>query len=151
MGAVICCLALEKNYAQTDLTNRETDQSMNLSDEDFNNLKNPFINQLPSPTPPPVAPPPSNVSNKKTNLKNNKTSTKGHEKSAAKKEINPPDLKPPSFTINGIVWDTDMPQAIVNSKIVGIGDVVDDSKVVNINEFGIEVLFKGKRFKVTYK
>ena len=36
------------------------------------------------------------------------------------------------FNLMGILWDRDSPQAIINEKIVEVGDVIDGNKVIKI-------------------
>ena len=104
---------------------------------DMDSLKNPFTQKLPlpkrpeieteieperpetaQPTPPPVEPPPMQAA-----------------------------VNPPAVAISGLIWGTDHPQAIVNKKIVGVGDKIEDWAITAINEQGIEISWKGiKRF-----
>lgn len=50
----------------------------------------------------------------------------------------------PSLKVTGLVWNTDQPRAIINGQIVGIGDMVQDVKILNISKDSIEILFDGK-------
>ncbi len=50
----------------------------------------------------------------------------------------------PNLNILGLIWDTDRPQAIINGQIVGIGDVVSEVKIIDIQKTGIKVLFQGR-------
>ncbi|MBI5415742.1 MAG: hypothetical protein HZA29_02900 [Candidatus Omnitrophica bacterium] len=45
----------------------------------------------------------------------------------------------PALNIGGVVWNTRRPQAIVNGRIVGLGDVVAGVKIVDIQKTGITV------------
>ena len=54
----------------------------------------------------------------------------------------------PNFTISGLVWNSDKPQAIVNDQIVGIGDMVNGFEVKNIEEDSIEIFQKGRTFRI---
>ena len=38
------------------------------------------------------------------------------------------------FTLNGILWDEEAPQAIINDNVVGIGDEIRGNTVVDIKE-----------------
>ena len=58
------------------------------------------------------------------------------------------EIAPPQLSIAGLVWDTDRPQAIVNSRVVGIGDTIDNSVITNIKKTGIDVLYQGKHFTI---
>lgn len=90
-----------------------------------NSLKNPFEPQLPkkpkevaAPVIPPApepkdepAPPPVNI---------------------------PPPSRP-EFTISGLVWNTDRPQAIVNGQVVAVGDSVEAWVITKISKQGVDV------------
>jgi len=58
------------------------------------------------------------------------------------------DFKPPSMTIQGISWGGRYPQAIVNNKVVRVGDTVSDAVVVEIRRDGIVFSFKNRQFGV---
>lgn len=63
-----------------------------------------------------------------------------------KKEAPPVIIEPPSLTISGLVWNSDRPQAIVNNQIVGIGDVVAGSEILEIQKTGIGIQYQGQKF-----
>jgi hypothetical protein len=50
----------------------------------------------------------------------------------------------PVLTIEGIIWNTHMPQAIVNGQVVKIGDVIEGVTIVNIEKQGITVDHSGE-------
>jgi hypothetical protein len=50
----------------------------------------------------------------------------------------------PSLSIQGIIWNTNMPQAIVNGQIVKEGDSVSGVRVVKIEKEGITVDNQGQ-------
>ncbi len=43
-----------------------------------------------------------------------------------------------AFVLKGLVWNTDSPQAIVNDKVVKVGDEVNGIRVVEIRKDGVE-------------
>jgi hypothetical protein len=51
----------------------------------------------------------------------------------------------PKLTIEGIIWNSDMPQAIVDGRVVRIGDVIKNVEIVNIEKKGITVSFNGEK------
>ena len=65
-------------------------------------------------------------------------------KEAAKDAEN---VTPPSITVTGIVWGSNMPEAIVNDQVVKIGDEIAGAKIVDIARHGISVLFSGRIFE----
>lgn len=50
---------------------------------------------------------------------------------------------PPDLKITGLVWNTDRPQAIINGKVVDVGDKIETIQIVSINKNGIEIDFEG--------
>jgi hypothetical protein len=48
------------------------------------------------------------------------------------------------FKVQGIIWGGRFPQAIVNNKMVVIGDTIEGFKVVNIEKKGVTLSFSGK-------
>ncbi|MEW5894144.1 MAG: hypothetical protein AB1650_00055 [Candidatus Omnitrophota bacterium] len=44
---------------------------------------------------------------------------------------------PPKIEISGLIWNSDLPQAILNNNIVGIGDDVGGWKVIDISQEGV--------------
>ncbi len=63
--------------------------------------------------------------------------------------VSPPSL--PRLEITGLVWNCERPQAIINNTVVGIGDVIANTKikVVDIRKGAIDVMFAGKKFTIT--
>ncbi len=55
------------------------------------------------------------------------------------------DIPLPTLTIEGIIWNSDMPQAIIDGKVVRIGDVVKDVEIVGIEKRGIIVVYNGEK------
>lgn len=48
--------------------------------------------------------------------------------------------------VQGIVWGTDMPQAIVNNTVVKVGEVIGGAEIVDIRKEGVYVLYKGGQY-----
>lgn len=57
-----------------------------------------------------------------------------------------PKVPLPKFTIQGIVWGGEVPQAIVDNKVVKPGDSIDNVHIVDINREGIDVFFNGAQY-----
>lgn len=49
----------------------------------------------------------------------------------------------PQLRIQGLLWASDMPQAIINGKIVGLGDYIEGVKIVAIQKDGVTVEYGG--------
>ncbi|MBI4309346.1 MAG: hypothetical protein HY591_03340 [Candidatus Omnitrophica bacterium] len=60
----------------------------------------------------------------------------------------PPKKKPPSLQLDGIVWGSEHPQAIVDNAVVGVGDEISGVKIYAIKKDEIVVLFEGDKFHV---
>lgn len=54
---------------------------------------------------------------------------------------------PPHLEIGGIIWGGDLPLAIINNKVLKIGDIIEGAKIKDINEYGFSLVFKGRLFK----
>ena len=54
----------------------------------------------------------------------------------------------PVLRVQGIIWGTDKPEAIINDHVVGVGESILKAKVQTIYKDGIDILMDGKRFHV---
>lgn len=56
-----------------------------------------------------------------------------------------PEIKmdPPKLVLNGLIWNSSQPQAIIDGEIVKLGDVIKDVKIKKITRSGVEGDFKG--------
>lgn len=70
------------------------------------------------------------------------------EKSAVKTDEQA-NLTPPELKIKGIIWGTNLPQAIINDQVVKIGDTVAGARIINIDKSGITVLFNNHKFNIS--
>ena len=61
-------------------------------------------------------------------------------------EIAPPE--PPTLVISGLVWNSDRPQAIINSRVIDVGDTIETIQVVAIRKEGVEIEFQGKTITI---
>ncbi|HBG61896.1 MAG: hypothetical protein A2Y03_03075 [Omnitrophica WOR_2 bacterium GWF2_38_59] len=57
-------------------------------------------------------------------------------------------LEPPRMVISGLVWNSDRPQAIVNNKVIDVGDTIETIQVVAIRKEGIDIDFQGKTITI---
>ncbi|MBN1869618.1 MAG: hypothetical protein JW847_03460 [Candidatus Omnitrophica bacterium] len=62
-----------------------------------------------------------------------------------------PERPVPIVIINGIIWNSDRPQAIVDGKIFGIGDIVSEIRIIDIQKTGIIGQFDGRDVTIPYK
>jgi hypothetical protein len=54
--------------------------------------------------------------------------------------------KTPPLKVQGIIWGGKFNQAIINNKVVKIGDTVEGARVINIDKHGITVFFEGEQY-----
>jgi len=54
----------------------------------------------------------------------------------------------PQFKIQGFIWGSSLPQAIIDGKVYGVGDVVDGAQIIQINKEGITFLYQGNTYIV---
>jgi hypothetical protein len=54
----------------------------------------------------------------------------------------------PQLNIQGIVWGGEFPQAIINNKVVKIGDSIEGCVVKDINKKGVTLLFGGFEYNL---
>lgn len=54
-----------------------------------------------------------------------------------------------NLKLSGVIWDTDMPQAIVSDKVVKVGDLINGDKVVFIDKKGVEIKHNGLKYLLT--
>jgi len=54
----------------------------------------------------------------------------------------------PEFNVQAVVWGSPVSQAIINEKILRIGDVIDGAKITNITREGINIIYKGRTFNL---
>ncbi len=60
------------------------------------------------------------------------------------------ELRPaPSLTIQGLVWGGHFPQAIVNNKVLRVGDTIEGARIVDINKEGVVLYFDGQQYNIT--
>ncbi len=58
------------------------------------------------------------------------------------------DVLPIALTVQGIIWGSDLPQAIINNKVVKVGETIDEAKVISIEKDSITVFVVNKQFKL---
>lgn len=60
-----------------------------------------------------------------------------------------PQVTAPKFTVQGMVWDSDKPQAIIDNKIYNLGDEINGAKIIEINKEGVKVIYQSNIFVIT--
>lgn len=59
------------------------------------------------------------------------------------------DMPLPSLTVQGIIWGGNLPQAIINNKVVKIGDMIEGVRVTEINKSGVTVFFGYRKYNLS--
>lgn len=55
------------------------------------------------------------------------------------------------LNVQGMVWSSKMPQAIINNQVVRVGEIVDGAEILEIRQEGIYVLYEGKQYIIRPK
>jgi len=55
----------------------------------------------------------------------------------------------PSISISGLIWNSDMPQAILNGQVKKIGDTIEGVKIIDITKTGIIVEYMGEKIIIS--
>lgn len=54
----------------------------------------------------------------------------------------------PQVAVSGMIWGGTVPQAIINDKVVKVGDTIDDMRILSIDKNGIKVLFMNSEYTI---
>jgi hypothetical protein len=57
----------------------------------------------------------------------------------------------PDLVVQGLIWGSSLPQAIINNKVVKVGDVIQGADIIDISKEGVLVLFAGTEYKLSTK
>ena len=116
-------------------------------------IRNPFASQLPEPPPPPAG-----SSQRGTQLTNPQNLDPSNQRTAVTLPSDYERMKNQGqvgvvtgIDVTGIVWNSKRPQAIVNNKVVSVGDKVNDYEVKAIKKSGVILKFSGQTIKIKIK
>ena len=56
---------------------------------------------------------------------------------------------PPTLTTQGLIWGGNIPQAIINDKVVKVGDTIQGAKIISITKDGVTLLFEGMQYNLS--
>ncbi|MFA5090010.1 MAG: hypothetical protein WC510_03100 [Candidatus Omnitrophota bacterium] len=51
-----------------------------------------------------------------------------------------------ALIVQGVVWGEPMPQAIINNRVINMGDVIEGAKVIDISKKGVVLLYKDRKY-----
>jgi len=72
------------------------------------------------------------------------------EKIEIKEPEAPGETKPlPALKVQGIVWGGNSPQAIINNKVVGVGDTIEGVRITGINNSVVTVSFGNRPYNLS--
>jgi len=54
----------------------------------------------------------------------------------------------PDFSVQGLVWGVDKPQAIIDNKVLNVGDEIEGAKVIEITKEGVKINYMDKIFLI---
>lgn len=52
----------------------------------------------------------------------------------------------PGLEVQGMIWSSKMPQAIINNTVLRIGDVIEGAEISDIRKEGIYILYEGNEY-----
>jgi hypothetical protein len=114
------------------------DHTFSKLESGFTTVDNPFKSQLPQIEEPEIKPPPVEIENIDTSMNN-------PELPKPVEVLPEPEERPvPIVTINGVIWNSDRPQAIINGTIVDIGDTISEIQITDIQKTAINGIFDGR-------
>ena len=124
--------------------------SVALAEDQIDVMTNPFFPQLPKKPEPIIAP--VVVSESPTPETPLPWRRQDEQSSEVEKEK---EITLPLLKISGLIWNTTRPQAIINEKVVDVGDSInvgdnkENIKIVSIDKSGLEVEYMGKSFSIS--
>lgn len=60
-----------------------------------------------------------------------------------------PEKPLPALTVQGIIWDSKRPQAIINNKVLNLGDTISEARITDINKNGVTVSFYSREYNLS--
>jgi hypothetical protein len=51
--------------------------------------------------------------------------------------------------VQGVIWGTELPQAIINNKVVKVGDTIEEVRILDIQKGGITVFYKSRNYTIS--
>ena len=102
----------------------------------LNSIRSPFEPQIPKEKIVPVTPQPKPIPKPKVMPQ------------PKQPDIPKPEVPLPSFQVNGLVWNTERPQAILDSQVINVGDTIKGCTVINIDKNGVLLNFQDRTFTV---
>ena len=51
-----------------------------------------------------------------------------------------------NLKVQGMVWGSQMPQAIINNMVLSVGDVIEGAEIIDVRKDGVYLLFEGRQY-----
>ena len=134
-----------EDQAQEEKVTEDAPLDKEAFNDELETIKNPFVSQLPKP----IVEPPVSV---KVEPASRETYTPpvAFEPSPQHEPERPPVI-PPTLDIQGLVWNTHRPQAIINDQIFEIGDTIAQAKIIGVEKSGVKIIYQEKEFLLPVK
>ena len=58
-------------------------------------------------------------------------------------------VTPPRLSVQGLVWGGRTPQAIIDNRVVKVGDVIEEAEIIEISKDGVTMVYKKRIFKLS--
>lgn len=55
----------------------------------------------------------------------------------------------PALSVQGIVWGGILPQAIINNKVLRVGDTIEGARITGIDKNGVTLFFDNRQYNLT--
>lgn len=55
----------------------------------------------------------------------------------------------PNITVQGLIWGGNFPQAIINNKVVKVGDTIEGARIISIDKDDISVFFNERQYHLS--
>lgn len=52
----------------------------------------------------------------------------------------------PHLSVQGMIWGTGMPQAIINNSVVKVGQTISEAEILDIRKEGVYLLYQGRQY-----
>lgn len=60
--------------------------------------------------------------------------------------VNAENVVAPDLLVKGLVWGGNQPIAIINNKVLKLGDKIEGAEVIKIGNAGVDIIYSGKVF-----
>lgn len=55
----------------------------------------------------------------------------------------------PNFTVQGLIWGGNFPQAIINNKVLKVGDTIEGARIISIDKAGVSLFFNERQYRLS--